>query len=841
MKKPQIKISQAASLICLGGFLFAAVLAWLNITDFQKIIKSQTQQHLHTIAKSKAILLENMINDLHGDLIMLGENPQVKASLQKIDKPNKSNYISDYNPQRIFFEQYADKITSLNLIDSSGNTLKTWAKKNTPALLSKNQVDVQHVLNTQKSFIGSIRCCEDHKAFSICEPIRHNDKFIGLIRVVIDFEQFDKIVSDVQAGKNGYAWLMDNRGFIVSHPNKLFVGKSYEYILSSVFTDRNTLLAEIFENMQNGENGKKVYYFSNWQKDSNTTILKLVGYHPLNMGPAKWSIAICMDYNEIAGPVKAHARNVILTMGLFSCLLISAVAGHYFYERRKMEIRANSAITRVSEELLLTSDEKQQKTIELKKQDRLLNGIISNLPHAIYWKDYKGNYLGCNRRFAEFLNLKSPSEITEKNDHQLWNKDDAEYFKKYDLEIIKTGIPLLNIERTLTNLNGKKIRVVASKVPLIDNKKRVTGLLGIYTDITNYTKSWQGLLNNNPDHKDFFESLSFRLRTPLNSIIGFSELMTQEKLNTEQKEYVETILNNAKSIKDIFEQSLNNQGSNFESDSPVNNDKQVSRPENKNYQKPKHSDNTSKQTSDSETPDFEQPLEDPCKILLVDDVEENRILVQLVLKKIGHEVQQASNGKQALEYALQTPYDLILMDIQMPIMDGLAATEKIRKTEGPNQKTGIIAMTAMNNKGDELVCLDAGCDDYITKPLKTDLLLKKIERFIGQRKQIIAAKSGADILSSLINDEDYTKTVERFVDSLPDKIKDMQNALEQNNIEELSRQVHSLKGLGSFAGFPVYTEMARQIEKDISDNQMEKVSQQIDELVSLCSRTKIKS
>ena len=118
--------------------------------------------------------------------------------------------------------------------------------------------------------------------------------------------------------------------------------------------------------------------------------------------------------------------------------------------------------------------------------------------------------------------------------------------------------------------------------------------------------------------------------------------------------------------------------------------------------------------------------------ILVDDVEENRMLIKAMLRKTNYKVVACSNGAEAVEYANKQKFDLILMDLNMPVMDGLEATKLIR-SEGKNRTTVIVALTASTIKGDEVVCLDAGCDDFLTKPIKKEALLRKIEQFVQQK------------------------------------------------------------------------------------------------------------
>ncbi len=117
------------------------------------------------------------------------------------------------------------------------------------------------------------------------------------------------------------------------------------------------------------------------------------------------------------------------------------------------------------------------------------------------------------------------------------------------------------------------------------------------------------------------------------------------------------------------------------------------------------------------------------KILVVEDGKENRMLIRAYLKKSPHTLDMAENGQIGLHKFTSDPYDLVLMDMRMPVMDGYTATQEIRRWEQEEGRapTPIVALTAHALKADRQKCLDAGCSDYLSKPVKKADLLKKIE------------------------------------------------------------------------------------------------------------------
>ena len=123
------------------------------------------------------------------------------------------------------------------------------------------------------------------------------------------------------------------------------------------------------------------------------------------------------------------------------------------------------------------------------------------------------------------------------------------------------------------------------------------------------------------------------------------------------------------------------------------------------------------------SPDFAKQF--PLKILIAEDDEMNQQMAIMLLKRLGYEADTAENGKEVLEIVSEKKYDLILMDVQMPEMDGLEATRMIRLCL--NEQPVIIAMTANAMDGDREACLKAGMEDYLSKPVNVDDLMRTLE------------------------------------------------------------------------------------------------------------------
>ncbi len=116
------------------------------------------------------------------------------------------------------------------------------------------------------------------------------------------------------------------------------------------------------------------------------------------------------------------------------------------------------------------------------------------------------------------------------------------------------------------------------------------------------------------------------------------------------------------------------------------------------------------------------------KILVAEDNDSNFILMTYILKKF-YQFERAKNGQEAVDMVEKGEYDLVLMDIKMPIMDGLEATKKIKET---HPSLPIIALTANAFDSDRQTAFDAGCDEFLSKPISSDLCLKTIAKVLGE-------------------------------------------------------------------------------------------------------------
>jgi CheY-like chemotaxis protein/HPt (histidine-containing phosphotransfer) domain-containing protein len=230
------------------------------------------------------------------------------------------------------------------------------------------------------------------------------------------------------------------------------------------------------------------------------------------------------------------------------------------------------------------------------------------------------------------------------------------------------------------------------------------------------------------------------------------------------------------------------------------------------------------------------------RILLVEDGVTNRKLISLVLERAGARVRCAENGQAGVELASSEPFDLILMDMQMPVMDGYSATRELRRL---GYTTAIIALTAHAMSGDERKCRDAGCSGYLTKPIDPQRLLEAVGYALqGPEAPSPSADSlGVDDqpLESLlpIEDPEFQAIVDEFTERLEEKLGALQKAFATSDFSDVAAIAHWIKGAGGTAGFPALTAPAAALERSAKIRATEDIERLIRDLNVLSSRIRI--
>ena len=235
------------------------------------------------------------------------------------------------------------------------------------------------------------------------------------------------------------------------------------------------------------------------------------------------------------------------------------------------------------------------------------------------------------------------------------------------------------------------------------------------------------------------------------------------------------------------------------------------------------------------------------RILLAEDNFTNQRVAIGILKNLGLHADAVANGAEAVKALQDIPYDLVLMDVQMPEMDGIQATKRIRNPKSTvlNHTIPIIAMTAHAMQGDREKCLKAGMNDYVSKPVSSIILAEKLDQWLPHKgstridvkknetastlsaqnqETIVYDKDG--FLERLMGDEELAQTViEVFLDDIPKQIESLKASLDACDAETVERIAHSIKGAAANVGGEALRELAAQIEKATKDGNIEFVNE----------------
>jgi CheY-like chemotaxis protein/HPt (histidine-containing phosphotransfer) domain-containing protein len=223
-------------------------------------------------------------------------------------------------------------------------------------------------------------------------------------------------------------------------------------------------------------------------------------------------------------------------------------------------------------------------------------------------------------------------------------------------------------------------------------------------------------------------------------------------------------------------------------------------------------------------------------VLLVEDNPVNQTVAQFMLRQLGYGFKIANNGAEALEVLRQTPYELILMDIEMPIMDGISAAQAIRAEWQNTHRPYIIALTAYAMTGDRDRCLQAGMQDYITKPLRIQELQRalqqgentlalSLEQTPLPETQPISTLETAMILDRSVLDgffqmagpdaaaELLREILDAYTEDVPQRLMAIEAAIAQANPEALRQSAHALRSGSINLGAVQVGQLCRELEQ----------------------------
>ena len=226
----------------------------------------------------------------------------------------------------------------------------------------------------------------------------------------------------------------------------------------------------------------------------------------------------------------------------------------------------------------------------------------------------------------------------------------------------------------------------------------------------------------------------------------------------------------------------------------------------------------------------ERQARQTARVLVVEDNPVNQQVAAGILQRLGLRADVASNGEQALRALAEHRYDMVFMDMMMPVLDGLEATRRLRAREGDGPHTPVVAMTANAGAADREACLAAGMDDYLPKPIHVDGLKTMLARWLrtaggdGDCAATVADRAPADIQGGALDavavaelrealGDAFPVAVATFLADTPLRLAALREALAQNDADGLRRQAHTLKGSSGNMGAAALAALCHELQQ----------------------------
>jgi len=225
-----------------------------------------------------------------------------------------------------------------------------------------------------------------------------------------------------------------------------------------------------------------------------------------------------------------------------------------------------------------------------------------------------------------------------------------------------------------------------------------------------------------------------------------------------------------------------------------------------------------------------------ARILVVEDNSINQEVLMLMLRLLGHSVDLAGDGREAIEAVQQRGYDLVLMDCQMPNVDGYAATAEIRRLETKGARLPIIAVTAYAGKGDRERCFAAGMDDFLGKPVDLDQLRSILHHWLKERAKATSCVVDGAVLDGLRELESpshpplVNRLLSNWINRTPERLERMRQGLEQSDLEAIANEAHSMKSESGNLGAMAYSDLASRLQDAARNGDLEACRALVDAL-----------
>jgi len=793
VKKLNKKLGSATAV---GGIAVVVVvvglLAWKSNKNFDDAIVSSTQQLLLNTAKAEAESIEAVVSEIQANLDFVAGDPRIQGAA--VNNKSYEDVISTegYSILEAAHKHLAGKVHGLYRLDAKGiiQSRIPWDATKLGGDYS-SKPGVKTVIETHKPCVSELFLSNSGKrCFSVCYPIFKAEQFVGVIRAAVHLSTIREMAKQIKVGEKGYVQIIDDDGWLLAHPMDEHVGKDIIATRKEAFPDCDWFeLEEIVKDMKSGETGVGIYHSVWWHDEEPDIVKKLTAFAPIRFGKDLWSLGAVMGYDEIAASVKAHTRNIAAVSLLL--VLVFVAGGVWLHNVQKDKIRLTAKAQSADELLKLNNQLEEEIVAHKQAEERLVeakqHAEAGNIAKSQFLANMSHEIRTPMNAIMGFTDLLADEDLAEEQHgwvntirgsgrHLLQVIDDIlDYSKieagKLEVEIMDCSLAkVFNVVESMMHAialeKGVEFKIQEAKdVPAYiqsDADRLKQCLINLVNNAIKFTEEGHVHVNVVLEHRNDQPFVRFDVEDtgigiPPDKQAMIFESFTQADGDTSRK-YGGTGLGLAitKKLAEIMggELALHSEegkGSIFSLIVPAG--LNVAEQPTLNV----HNLGDSRSDDDGAKPDQEKSS---GRVLVAEDVATNQMLAKLLLEKMGLEVIVVGDGKEAVQMARAEEFDLILMDMQMPYMNGYEATRILRED---GLSTPIIALTAHAMDGDEEKCLDAGCDDYLSKPLGRGELSEILQKYLSSEdhnlvEQTDSAKSEADDMSQLCSDESLMPT-----------------------------------------------------------------------------------
>jgi CheY-like chemotaxis protein/HPt (histidine-containing phosphotransfer) domain-containing protein len=239
------------------------------------------------------------------------------------------------------------------------------------------------------------------------------------------------------------------------------------------------------------------------------------------------------------------------------------------------------------------------------------------------------------------------------------------------------------------------------------------------------------------------------------------------------------------------------------------------------------------------TQDMHMATQYPLRILLAEDNSVNQKVAEKMLARLGYRIDIVGNGAEALDALRRQPYDVILMDLHMPVLDGLAAAQAIARLEPRTERPYIVALTASALEEERRRCAAAGMDDYVSKPVAMERLIAALRRAVEHQAQSAPPAAPAidpSVLGVLDRDlgaDAVRDILDSYLRDSPKRVAALQEALAAGDAIRFTREAHTLKSSSATVGATALAAVAEQLENASAAGLAGGMAQQVAEIARL--------